>query len=194
MKKIISVLAMVLLVIGAAQAQNVTKRMVIQFKDGQVVKYNTENIEDVTFEIIDLSNLPDVPTTIEEAKAILADSYWKIDAPLDEYSAEIFEGYYIVITDNLEASLCYKFKDSVTDEDYALFAGKYIAESFVEVTFPSDDPTTFYLGEWTVGTNLQLYSFDYNNDDITYHCVRVEPFEYVMLGDDYLFKGKPGLR
>ena len=196
MKKMISVLAMTLLVIGAAQAQDVTKRMVVQLKNGQVVKYNTENIEDVTFEIIDLSDLPDVPTTIEEAKAILYDSYWKIDDP--DYVSDLFEDIYIVITEDLKALWCLKVKDSVTDEDLAPYAGKYVvAIDLGEVSFPSEeDPTTFSLSDWLTGTNLQLYSFDLTNDDgvdtvITTPCVRVEPFEYI--GGDYLFKGKPAL-
>ena len=63
MKKIISVLAMALLVIGAAQAQEQVRKMFVQLKNGQVVRYNTEDIEDVTFKMDNA--LPDVPTTIE---------------------------------------------------------------------------------------------------------------------------------
>ena len=178
MKKIISVLAMALLVIGAAQAQNQTKRMVIHLNDGQVVKYNTEYVEDVTFEIIDL---PNVPTTIEEAKAMLV-GYWKVNSPSNE---DEIEGGYFIITEDLEVLLCMKIKDSATGY-YAEYAGKYVVfGSFGEVIFPNEeDPTTFYLGsQWYFGTNLHIDSFDYNQDNggiYTFPCVRVEPFEYIF--------------
>ena len=174
---------MALLVIGAAQAQNQVRKMVVHKNDGQVVKYNTEYVEDVTFEIIDL---PNVPTTIDQAKAML-ESYWKINMPLDEDEDEgDIESAYYVITGDLKVSLCWKLKDSATGY-YAEYAGKYVVfGSSDEVTFPSEeDPTTFYLGsQWYFGTNLQIDSFDYNIDDggiYTCPCVRVEPFEYILL-------------
>ena len=202
MKKIISVLAMALLVIGAAQAQEQIRKMVVQLKNGQVVKYNTENVEDVTFEIIDLyfpdlpdvPDLPNVPTTIEEAKDMLA-GYWKWNVPI--YDDDI-EGCYFIITTDLKVLQCYKFKDSVTEEYYAPYAGLTIAFIRGEVTFPSEeDPTTFYLGEeWYEGTNLQLNSFDFDDGSIggVYPAVRVEPFGIILIDEDFLFKGKPGLR
>lgn len=185
MKKIISVLAMALLVIGAAQAQEQTKRMAIHLNNGQVVRYNTEYVEDVTFEIIDL---PNVPTTIDQAKAMLV-GYWKINMPLDE---DDIESVYFVITEDLKVSYCWKLKDSATGY-YAEYAGKYIAFTFGEITFPNEeDPTTFYLGsQWYFGTNLQIDSFDYNIDDggiYTFPCVRVEPFEYIIMDYDLMKK------
>lgn len=186
MKKIISVLAMALLVIGAAQAQDQTKKMVVQLKNGQIVEFNTENVEDVTFKIVDL---PEIPTTIEEAKAMLV-GYWKMDLPVEEYNAEIFEGVYLVITEDLDCLLGGKVKDTFTDEDGEIspYAGKYVVTSqWGKVIFPSEeDPTFFYVGgEWTFGTNLQLNSFDINFSDsgTAYPCVRVEPFEYIIPDD-----------
>ena len=199
MKKIILMLAMVSLAFGVvAQTNNEQIRMmVVQKTNGQQLRIPTEEIQDVTFEMVDV---PTIPTTVEEAKAMVV-GYWKMDVPVGEYNAEIFEGLYIVITEDLEALLCGKFKDSVTDEEYAQYAGKYVcAGSYGEVTFPSEeDPTTFYVEDWLTGINLQLDSFVLTDDEeeITYTCVRVEPFEYVMPeddGGDYLFKGKPALR
>ena len=183
MKKIISVLAMALLVIGAAQAQNQVRKMVVHKNDGQVVKYNTEYVEDVTFEIIDL---PNVPTTIDQAKAMLV-GYWKFNMPLDE---DDIESVYFVITEDLKVSYCWKLKDSVPDEEYA---GKYVAGEFGEITFPNEeDPTTFSLGsQWYFGTNLQIDSFDYNIDDgdiSTFPCVRVKPFKYIIMDYDLMKK------
>lgn len=192
MKKIISVLAMALLVIGAAQAQDQVRKMFVHMNDGSIIKIKAADIQEVTFE---MDALPDVPTTIEEAKAMLV-GFWKINSgETDDY----YESAYFIFTENLEALFCAKFKDSVTDEVFAPYAGKYVVlGSFGEVIFPSEDPTTFYIGdEWNVGTNLQSDSFDYSqygSDIVTYPCVRVEPFEYIMMGGDYLFKGKPALR
>jgi hypothetical protein len=182
MKKIISVLAMALLVIGAAQAQNQVRKMVVHKKDGQVVKYNTEYVEDVTFEIIDL---PNVPTTIDQAKAML-EGYWKMNIPIDE--EEDIESAYVVITEDLKAFLCAKFKDSFTDEEYA---GKYIVTVVLgDVVFTSEDPIMFYLGDdYYSCTNLQIDSFELISSDANYPCVRVEPFEYIFLEDGLMKNG-----
>ena len=66
MKKIISVLAMALLVIGAAQAQEQTRKMFVRTTNGNIVKIKVADIEDVTFGM-DV-DLPNVPTTIDQAK------------------------------------------------------------------------------------------------------------------------------
>ena len=185
---------MALLVIGAAQAQDQVRKMFVHMNDGSIVKIKAADIQEVTFEMDDA--LPDVPTTIEEAKAILV-GYWK-DCSLNEEEDEDLEGGYYIITEDLKVLICYKFKDSVTDEDFAQYAGKYVAIERGEVEFPNEeDPTTFYLGDggWTVGTNLQRDSFYFHQSEYyEYLCVRVEPFEYIMMGDGYLFKGKPALR
>ena len=186
MKKIISVLAMALLVIGAAQAQEQVRRMVVHKKDGQVVKFNTENVEDVTFET---SDLPDVPTTIDQAKAML-EGYWKMNIPIDEEEEDI-ESSYVVITEDLKAFLCVKFKDSGTDEFFAEYAGKYIVTVVLgDVVFTSEDPIMFYLGEdYYSCTNLQIDSFELISSDANYPCVRVEPFEYeYFIPEDGLMK------
>ena len=187
MKKIISVLAMALLVIGAAQAQNQVRKMVVHKNDGQVVKYNTEYVEDVTFEIIDL---PNVPTTIDQAKAML-EGYWKMNIPIDEEEEEDIESAYVVITEGLKAFWCTKFKDSVTDGSMAPYAGKYVAFELGEVTFPNEeDPTTFYLGyAYYSCTNLQIDSFELISSDANYPCVRVEPFEYIFMEDGLMKDG-----
>lgn len=183
MKKIISVLAMALLVIGAAQAQEQVRKMFVQLKNGQVVRYNTEDIEDVTFKMDNA--LPDVPTTIEEAKAMIV-GYWKWNIPIDE--DVVFEGTYFIITEDLEILYCLKAKDSVTNEDGEIspYAGKYVVlYKWGEVTFPSEDPTTFIFGdEWHVGTNLQSDSFIIFDSTVAHPCVRVKPFEYIIPEDD----------
>ncbi len=169
MKKIISVLAMALLVIGAAQAQEQVRKMFIHMNDGQIVKIKAANIQEVTFEM-DV-DLPDVPTTIDEAKAMLV-GYWSVLFPFDD---DEIEGAYFIITEDLKVLECYKFNDSFPDEEYA---GKYIASDIGEITFPNEeDPTTFYLGEEYEGTNLHLNSFYFDS----YPCIRVEPFEYILL-------------
>lgn len=185
MKKIISVLAMALLVIAAAQAQEQTRRMVVHLNNGQVVRYNTENVEDVTFEI---SDLPDVPTTIDQAKAMLV-GYWRINSP--DYDDVNFERFYYIITEDLEILDCIKIKDSGTDEFFAEYAGKYVVTNVSDyLVFPSDDPTVFYLGdEYSYCTNLQIDSFELISSDANYPCVRVEPFEYeYFIPEDGLMK------
>jgi len=216
MKKIISVLAMALLVIGAAQAQEQkqVKKMVVQLNDDQVVKYNTENVKDVTFEITTIT----VPTTIEEAKAMLV-GYWKNNSGFFNLATddENIEGLYFVITEDLKILFCYKFKDSVTDEDYAPCAGKYVEWGFGdfdhgEITFTSEDPITFNFfsnmfdtldDSSCVGTDLQEDSFvitiDIPNMEYseTATIERVEPFEFTkwedLWGDDDMSKRKPAL-
>ena len=54
MKKIICMLAMALLAIGAAQAQEQVRKMVIQKTNGQVMKCKTAEIETVTFEEVEI--------------------------------------------------------------------------------------------------------------------------------------------
>lgn len=102
---------------------------------------------------------------------------------------DVFEGYYLVITEDLNVLWCQKVRDTVTDEEAAPYAGKYLLfGNYGEVAFPSEDPTTFYLGsEWLLGTNLQLNSFDFTSvgsDPNSHPCIRVEPFEYIMIEDD----------
>lgn len=179
MKKIISVLAMALLVIGAAQAQNQVRKMFVRTTDGKIVKIKVADIEDVTFGM-DV-DLPDVPTTIDEAKAMLV-GYWRWWIPIED--DEDVEGVYYIIKEDLKALYCFKVKDSVTGY-YAEYAGKYVAYEIGVVTFPSEeDPTTFYLGEeYNEGTNLHLNSFDFYNGSGEYPdpCIRVDPFEYILM-------------
>ena len=176
---------MALLVIGAAQAQNQVRRMVVQLKNGQVVKFNTENVEDVTFET---SDLPDVPTTIDQAKAMLV-GYWRINLPY-QYDENI-ESDNFIITEDLKVLYCLKVKDSCTDEFFAEYAGKYIVTVVLgDVVFTSEDPIMFYLGDdYYSCTNLQIDSFELISSDANYPCVRVEPFEYeYFIPEDGLMK------
>ena len=51
MKKIISVLAMALLVIGAAQAQEQVRKMVVHKNNGQIMKIKAADIQEVILEM-----------------------------------------------------------------------------------------------------------------------------------------------
>jgi hypothetical protein len=114
MKKIISVLAMALLVIGAAQAQEQVRRMVVRQNNGQVLRFNTANIEEVTFEEVA------VPTTVEEAKAMMV-GYWKWNLSTQEVQEAMLsidndiESIYWVVTEDLKAYNVLKFADLDTD-------------------------------------------------------------------------------
>ena len=192
MKKIISVLAMALLVIGAAQAQNQVRKMVVRTTYGNVVKYDTKYVEDVTFEIIDL---PNVPTTVEEAETMLV-GFWKWDLSHDNIIWEVFpdiDAFYIIITMDLKFYIAAKVADSATDE-YAEYAGKYIAMSSGNVIVNSENPTTGELeypgSSSDYFNNLEQNSFVLNSDDLqaSASCHRVEPFEYILMENDLMKK------
>lgn len=174
MKKMISVLAMALLVAGAAQAQ--VRKMIVHMNDDSIVKYNAADIQEVTFD------MDYAPNTIEEAEAILLGSYWKLDGPLDDEFNDNFEGAYISIGGDPVVLYWVKVKDSCTDEEYAPYAGKYVyAFALGFVTFKT--PTEFNIfgngANLYKGTNLQPDSFDLTRyiEPVTWHCVRVEPFD-----------------
>ena len=186
MKKIICMLAMALLAIGAAQAQNQVRKMVVRQNDGQEMRFKTADIEEVTFETVA------VPTTVEEAEAMLV-GYWKMSVnPQDfEYPVDI-EGVYWVITEDLKVYLVLKFAESVTFEEYVEYAGKYVAESYPgDVIVNSEDPTTGELFGLFFN-NLDQNSFDVHLDDdgikLDFTIYRVEPFEYIMPSDGLMKK------
>ena len=167
--------------------------MFVRTTNGNIVKIKVADIEDVTFGM-DV-DLPIVPTTIDQAKEMLV-GYWVWLAPIYD---DFIEAYYFIITEDYQFKQCIKFKYSNTleeyegYEEYVQYAGKYIAGTGVDITFPSEDPTTFYCGEeWYEGTNLQLSVFYFNDGSIgnAIPCVRVEPFEYIELTmpDDDLMK------
>ena len=113
MKKIISVLAMALLVIGAAQAQEQVRKMIVRTDDGQVVKFKTANIEEVTFEEVA------APTTVEDAKAMLV-GYWKcnnlfIGSEIDE-DGVYTESAFLIVTEDLTVYYACKFADYIPDD------------------------------------------------------------------------------
>lgn len=176
MKKMICVLAMALLVAGAAQAQ--VRKMFVHLNNDSIVKIKTADIREVTYE------MDYAPTTIEEAQAILLNSYWKMDSPLNEGEGfyDNFEGMYITFGGDPLALFWLKVKDSPTDEKYTPYAGKYILTDLSGyVTFQT--PTEFLIWGssvfWFKVTNLLLDSFDLTTivEPTTYHCVRVEPFD-----------------
>ena len=193
MKKIICMLAMALLVIGAAQAQNQVRKMVVRQNDGQVVKFKTANIEEVTFEEVA------IPTTVEEAEAMLV-GYWKCSLSPQEIFPELpddIEGVYWVVTEDLESYTVFKIADSVSDEDFILYAGMYLADDYGgDLIVNSEDPTTGKLGLFFVVPiffkNLEENCFDgyMDIDDIKldFTCSRVEPFEYILIEDKGLLK------
>ena len=177
----ISVLAMSLLVIGAAQAQeqDQVRKMFVHMNDGRIMKFKVADIQDVTFEMD--NSLSDVPTTIEEAKDILLGSYWKIDMPLEDN--EDIDGAYITIGNDPLVLYWVKVKDSCTNELFAPYAGKIVLLSNLGfILLPT--PTVFNIisnegGLSYLGTNLQRDSFDLTHylEAFTWHCVRIEPFD-----------------
>lgn len=208
MKKIICMLAMALLAIGAAQAQNQVRKMVVRTDDGQLVKFKTANTEEVTFEE------DAVPTTVDEAKAMLV-GYWKCnDLFLGYYFMEVYDYYcsfegtsYFIVTEDHEVFLAFKIVDPCPFESFAEYAGKIVAVFQLaggDITVNSEDPTTgdFIRDEWSeferqtmTFKNLDQNSFDAQWED--YHMVepgyeynkdikidgtfyRVEPFEYII--------------
>lgn len=194
MKKIICMLAMALLVIGAAQAQIQVRKMVVRQNDGQVLRFNTANIEEVTFEEVA------VPTTVEEAKAMMV-GYWKWNLSTQEVQEAMLsidndiESIYWVVTEDLKAYNVLKFADLDTDGYYAEYAGKYVSLiEHVAVIFNSEDPTTgvfdFYGAFSITYKNLNYNGFDLSVDgDSLVNCFRVEPFEYIMLEDSLMKNG-----
>lgn len=194
MKKIISVLAMALLVIGAAQAQEQARYMFIQKTNGQQVRIPTEEIQDVTFKMLDV---PSVPTTVEEAQAMII-GYWKFIMP----SAAMypFEGLYIVITEDFKAFQVFKVPVDVPEEEewLAPYADKYISFDSTGLVFFSELPTTIWFSSWGgfYINNLHMNGFDLYDDNSSYlySCERVAPFEYIMIEEGYLSKGKPAIR
>ena len=143
MKKIICMLAMALLVIGAAQAQEQVGRMVVRMNDGKMKIFRTADIEEVTFKTTATS-----PSTVEEAKAMLV-GYWKWEfneSPQESMDSDI-EALYYVVTEDYKSYFVFKFAETATDEEHADLAGKYVVEpSFSgEVIVNSEDPTTGYI-------------------------------------------------
>ena len=206
MKKIISVLAMALLVIGAAQAQNQVRKMVVRTTDGEVVKYKTANVEEVTFEEAT------VPTTVEEAETMLV-GYWKCNNIFlgaiyneeygDEEYGEVFVNTYFVITEGHDVYLVCKVSDS-----YPYNAGKFIVlYNFGDnIIVNSEDPTAGYLyldehetwGNSLPFKNLEQDSFeasyktwqvDEYNEKLDGTFTRVEPFEYIFMEDGIMKNG-----
>ena len=183
MKKIICMLAMALLAIGAAQAQNQVRKMVIQKTNGQVMKCKTAEIETVTFEEVA------VPTTVEEAEAMLV-GYWKWSmSPQELYAGypDGFESFYFVVTEEHKTYWVLKIADSVTDESIAPYAGKYVVfgEEAGSISVNSEDPTTGnVLDDIFLFNNLDQNSFDAHVDDdgikLDFTCSRVEPFEFII--------------
>ena len=186
MKKIISVLAMALLVIGAAQAQNQVRNMVIRQNDGQALRFNTANIEEVTFEEVA------VPTTVEGAEAMLV-GYWRACFDFGSMYDYDIEGLYMVITEDLTVYSVYKIANTVSDEDYAEYAGKYLATDDDIVIVNSEDPTMATFSHWaTFIKNLQENSFievDEDDESIYFLYERVEPFEYIIPDYGLMKKG-----
>lgn len=180
MKKMICVLAMALLVAGASQAQ--VRKMFVHLNNDSIVKIKAADIQDVTFEM-DYS-----PTTMEEAEAILLDSYWRLDGPLSDTWNENFECPYLsVIPDGGLTLYWIKVKDSPTDEKYAPYAGKYVFALSLGWIFMKT-PTEFnIMGDGLLifnCTNLLPDSFDMtritgdeNDPPKSFHCVRVEPWD-----------------
>ncbi len=191
MKKIISVLAMALLVIGAAQAQNQVRKMVVHKNDGKIVKIKAADIEEVTFEEVA------VPTTVEEAKAMLV-GYWKWNLSTQEVQEGTssfdndIESIYWVVTEDLKAYLVLKFADLDTDGYLVEYAGKYITTDDYVVIVNSEDPTTgvfdFYGDSSITYVNLDDNGFDLSAD-ILLNCFRVEPFEYIVPDDGLMKNG-----
>ena len=183
MKKIISVLAMALLVIGAAQAQEQVRKMTVHMNNGTVAKYNASDIQEVTFEMGD--NIPDVPTTAEETLAMLLSTCWKMDIPLDDPFYDNFESSYLVIGGDPSYAYCVvKVKDSPADGEYSGFAGKYrIAYGLGVPIIMATSVFTFSggAGQIFVGVNLHRDNFDlirFAEGPVTYHCVLVDlPFD-----------------
>ena len=209
MKKIICMLAMALLVIGAAQAQEGVGKMVVRMNDGKVKIFRTADIEEVTFKTTATS-----PSTVEEAKAMLV-GYWKCNDHFLDDPEEYTESTYIIVTENFEVLLAFKFADNIPDDKwYAEYAGKIVLSWIFgdDIIIDSEDPTTgyFWREEWSEFErqslsfkNLQDDSFDaqwedymnfeddypYNHDikiDGTFY--RVEPFEYIMPSDGLKIK------
>ena len=179
MKKIISVLAMALLVAGAAQAQ--VRKMIVHMNNDSIVKIIAADIQEVTFE------MDYTPNTIEEAQAILLDSYWKVDSQLDDEFYDNYDCAYITIAKDPEiidpmALYWVKVKDSPSDEYYAPYAGKIVLSLFLGyVGFKA--PTEFIIfGDgisFFKGTHLEPDSFDLTRilEPVTWHCVRIDPFD-----------------
>ncbi len=193
MKKIICMLAMALLAIGAAQAQEQVRKMVVRQNDGQEMRFKTENVEEVTFEEVA------IPTTVEEAEATLV-GYWKCNNPflsfvLGENINYVESTAFLIVTEDLEILLGYKAVDYLPNE----YAGKILVfESFGnEIIVNSDDPTMgdFFRYDYdTEGTALSFMNLDQNSFDAHFESYvedgptsiqdgtfyRVEPFEYII--------------
>lgn len=192
MKKMISVLAMALLVIGAAQAQeqDQVRKMFVHMNNGSIMKFKAADIQEVTFEMD--NSLSDVPTTVEEAFATLYGSCWKLNKTLgliddDEYYFDNFDGAYIAIKSNSPTVYYFhRVKEVPANPDYIPYAGKYLYMYQLGWFLPPT-PTVFNIhlydddggGLAYIGTNLQKDSFDLTLylRDYTWHCVRVEPFD-----------------
>jgi len=193
MKKIICMLAMALLAIGAAQAQEQVRKMVIQKTNGQVMKCKTAEIETVTFEEVA------VPTTVEEAEAMLV-GYWKCNNPFLSFVLEdinYFESTaFLIVTEDLEILLGYKTVDYLPNE----YAGKILVYESLgnDIIVNSDDPTMgdFFRYDYdTEGTALSFMNLDQNSFDAHFESYvedgptyiqdgtfyRVEPFEYIIV-------------
>lgn len=185
MKKIICMLAMALLTIGAAQAQEGVRKMVVRQNDGKVLRIQTANIEEVTFE-----EASPVPTTVEEAEAMLV-GYWKWSLSPQEFEfPDWAEASYFVITEELKVYWVFKVADSVPDEDYTEYAGKYVVygDSYGDVIVNSVHPTSGTIFGDFYFKNLDQNCFDayiitedgFINVITDFTCSRVKPFEYII--------------
>ena len=192
MKKIICMLAMALLAIGAAQAREQVRKMVVRQNDGQEMRFKTADIEEVTFETVA------VPTTVEEAEAMLV-GYWKCNNPFLSFvlgeDINYFESTaFLIVTEDLEILLGYKAVDYLPNE----YAGKILVfGSFGnEIIVNSDDPTMgdFFRNDYDEGAALSFMNLDQNSFDAHFESYvedgptsiqdgtfyRVEPFEFII--------------
>ncbi len=150
--------------------------------NGETVKILTADVANVTFEVeeapVDPVD-PDVPTTIEEAQAMLV-GYWEAS-----YVEDDFEKVCLIIDENLEVLLCYKVQNNVTDEYFEPFAGKYI--SFGEsgsVTIDPTNPTMTSINSVVTLKEIKRNSFVMVDEEMgVLYFERVEPFEYEFVED-----------
>lgn len=182
MKKTIFILLTALLAIGTMQADEQNRYMVIQKTNGEIVKILTTDVANVTFEMDEtpvIPDDPDVPATVEEAKAMLV-GYW--EAPFNDPD---FERLCLIIDEDLEGLFCYKVQNNVTDEYLEPYAGKYatFGESGPVIVDPTN-PTMASLNGVETINEIRRNSFILSSEDMgDFSFERVEPFEYEFLED-----------
>lgn len=184
MKKTIFILLTALFAIGTMQADEQNRYMVIQKTNGETVKILTTDVANVTFEVDETPVIPedpDVPTTVEEAKAMLV-GYW--EAPYAHIEQD-FEKLCLIIVEDLQGLICYKVSNNVTDEYLEPYAGKYVTfgESGPVIVDPTN-PTTASLSSAETIKEIRRNSFIMSSEEIgDLFFERVEPFEYEFLED-----------